>query len=114
ILVAPVVMMENRKIIDSLRRSRALIRRSFWTSFGAICILIFIPVLIAGSISYVVYVSAMAYDPALREVMEQTRKEPPENAQQGVKTETDQNSQDDQGAGQEDQPNPRERRSINV
>ena len=66
ILVAPVVMMENRKIIDSIRRSRALIKRSFWTSFGAVCILFFLPAILAGTISYVVNVSAKAYDPTLK------------------------------------------------
>ncbi len=70
ILVAPVVMMENRKIIDSIRRSRALIKRSFWTSFGAVCILFFLPLVLAGSISYVVNVSAKAYDPATRPASE--------------------------------------------
>lgn len=66
VLVAPVVMLENRKVIDSIKRSRALIKRSFWTSFGAVCILFFLPMLIAGSISYVVNVSAKAFDPTLK------------------------------------------------
>jgi len=63
ILVAPVVMMENRRIVESVKRSRQLVKRSFWTSFGAVCILIFIPALIAGTISYVVNVSGRAFDP---------------------------------------------------
>ena len=66
VLVAPVVMLENRKVVDSIKRSRALIKRSFWTSFGAVCILFFLPMLIAGSISYVVNVSARAFDPTIK------------------------------------------------
>jgi len=114
ILVAPVVMMENRKIIDSLRRSRALIRRSFWTSFGAVCILIFIPVIIAGSISYVVSVSAMAYDTELREVMEQSPGPPKGD---GIRGDANGTAQDDQGQnppGEEGRPAPRERRNLNI
>ncbi len=63
ILVPPVVMMEDVGIRGALKRSRALVKRSFWTAFGAICIMILIPGIIAGTISYVVNVSAKAFDP---------------------------------------------------
>lgn len=81
ILVAPIVMMENRRIVDAIKRSRHLVRRSFWTSFGAVCILIFIPAIIAGSISYVVNVSAKAFDPTPKtEISQQDGQRPdPEN-----------------------------------
>ncbi|MBK8303162.1 MAG: hypothetical protein IPK98_07115 [Chloracidobacterium sp.] len=63
ILVPPVVMMEDVGVRAALKRSRALVKRSFWTAFGAICIMILIPGIIAGTISYVVNVSAKAFDP---------------------------------------------------
>jgi len=75
ILVPPVVMMENRGVLDSLRRSRALVKRSFMTSFGAMCIMFFIPVVIAGSISYVVNISAKAFDPKLSAATETAQKQ---------------------------------------
>ena len=63
ILVAPVVMMENVRIIEAFRRSRELVKRSFMTAAGAVVIMFLIPAIIAGTISYVVNVSAKAFDP---------------------------------------------------
>ena len=62
-LVAPVVMMENVKIREAFRRSRMLVRRSFATSAGAALLMFLIPLVTAGSISYIVNVSARAFDP---------------------------------------------------
>ena len=62
-LVAPVVMMENRGIRDAFRRSRDLTKRSFATSAAAALLMFLIPVVAAGSLSYVVNVSARAFDP---------------------------------------------------
>ena len=72
ILVPPVVMMENVGVRAALKRSRALVKRSFWTAFGAICIMIVIPGIIAGTISYVVNVSAKAFDPKAKPAIETT------------------------------------------
>lgn len=72
ILVPPVVMMEDVGIRAALSRSRALVKRSFWTAFGAICIMILIPGIIAASISYVVNVSAKAFDPKPKAAIEAT------------------------------------------
>lgn len=63
ILVPPVVMLENVGVIEALRRSRTLVKRSIVTSMGAIFIMLLIPGIIAGSISFVVNVSARAFDP---------------------------------------------------
>jgi|CXWL01.1.fsa_nt_gi serine/threonine protein kinase len=63
ILVAPIVMLENVGIFAALRRSRELVRRSYVTSMGAVFIMFLIPAIIAGTISYVVNVSAKAFDP---------------------------------------------------
>jgi len=63
ILVPPVVMMENLSIRESLRRSRALVKRSFATSAGAVLIMFLIPAVAAISISYVLNISAKAFDP---------------------------------------------------
>ncbi|MEP6788037.1 MAG: protein kinase [Acidobacteriota bacterium] len=75
ILVPPVVMMENLGALDSLRRSRALVKRSFLTAFGAMCIMFVIPVIIAGSISYVVNISAKAFDPKVTAATEAIQKQ---------------------------------------
>ena len=62
ILVPPIVMMENVGVIEALRRSRRLVKRSFMTAFGAVCIIFLIPFVVAGSISIFVNVTAKAYD----------------------------------------------------
>lgn len=63
ILVPPVVMLENVGIVDALRRSRLLVKRSFVTAMAAICIMMIIPGVIAGSISFVVNITAKALNP---------------------------------------------------
>lgn len=72
ILVPPVVMLENVGVIEAMRRSRHLVRRSFATATGAVLIMFLLPALIAGSISFVVNVSAKAFDPAPKAESEQT------------------------------------------
>ncbi len=62
-LVAPTVMMENVKILEAFRRSRLLVKRSFTTAAGAAILMFLIPAITAGSISYIVNVSAKAFDP---------------------------------------------------
>jgi hypothetical protein len=62
-LVAPSVMMENVGIIEAFRRSRQLVKRSFTTAAGAAILMFLIPAVTAGSISYIVNVSARAFDP---------------------------------------------------
>lgn len=63
ILVPSVIMLENVGVMAALRRSRELVRRSIMTTAGAAAIMLVIPAIIAGSISYVVKVSAKAFDP---------------------------------------------------
>lgn len=63
-LVPPVVMLENVGVVEALRRSRLLVKRSFVTAMAAICIMMIIPGVIAGSISFVVNITAKALDPA--------------------------------------------------
>jgi serine/threonine protein kinase len=60
-LVAPVVMMENLRARQSLRRSYQLVKRSIATSAAAFCIMFLIPAVLAFGISYVVNTSAKAY-----------------------------------------------------
>jgi hypothetical protein len=62
ILVPPIVMMENVGVVEALRRSRRLVRRSFVTAFASVCIIFLIPFVVAGSISIFVNVTAKAYD----------------------------------------------------
>nr|MBP9664800.1 protein kinase [Pyrinomonadaceae bacterium] len=73
ILVPPVVMLENVGVIEALRRSRHLVRRSFATATGAVLIMFLLPAIIAGSISFVVNVSAKAFDPMPKTESEQTQ-----------------------------------------
>ncbi len=70
ILVPPVVMMENVGIREALRRSRTLAKRSFTTAMGAVAIMFLIPAIIVGTISYVVNVSAKAFDPKTKPAVE--------------------------------------------
>ncbi len=63
ILVPSVIMLENVGVIAAMRRSRQLVRRSIMTTAGAVAIMLLIPAIIAGSISFVVNVSAKAFDP---------------------------------------------------
>lgn len=62
ILVPPVVMLENVGVIAALNRSAHLVRRSFMTAMGAVCIMLLIPAIIAGTISFVVNISAKAFE----------------------------------------------------
>lgn len=62
-LVAPVVMMENLRGRQALKRSRELIRRSTMTATGAFVIMFLIPFIAASGISALVNVTARAFDP---------------------------------------------------
>ncbi len=62
-LVPPIVMLENTGVLDALRRSRRLVKRSFITSASAVFIVALIPAIFAGSLSYVVNISGKAFDP---------------------------------------------------
>jgi hypothetical protein len=76
ILVPPVIMLENVGIRAALRRSRQLVKRSFMTSAAAICIMLIIPAIIAGAISYTVNVSARAFDPKPKPSADVSNSEP--------------------------------------
>ena len=60
-LVAPVVMMENLRGRQALKRSKDLVRRSLATAAAAACIMFLIPAVSAGLISYVVKLSAKVF-----------------------------------------------------
>jgi hypothetical protein len=62
ILVSPVVMMENRGLRAAFSRSRLLSKRAFATVLGAVVIVFLMPMLLAGSLSYVVNISAKAFE----------------------------------------------------
>jgi serine/threonine protein kinase len=62
-LVAPVVMMENLKGKAALKRSKDLVRRSLATATAAVFIMFIIPAIAAGSLSYVVNITAKAVSP---------------------------------------------------
>ena len=59
-LLAPVVMMENLKGMEALRRSKALVKRSLATSIAAVALTFLIPFLSAGLISFVINITAKA------------------------------------------------------
>jgi serine/threonine protein kinase len=60
-LVAPVVMMENLRGRQALKRSKDLVKRSVATSAAAFCIMFLLPAISAGVISFLVNVSAKAF-----------------------------------------------------
>jgi serine/threonine protein kinase len=83
-LVSPIVMMENVRIRDAFWRSRALIKRSFATAAAAALLMFLIPAVVAGSISYVVKISARALDPKPQkpavEIVDTAASKPPDTA----------------------------------
>ncbi len=72
-LIAPVAIMENFGVRDVFRRSRQLTSRSFTTSMGAAVIMFLLPVVLAGSLSFVVNVTARAFDPKVKAPIEVTQ-----------------------------------------
>ena len=75
-MLAPlVVMLENTGVVEALRRSRRLVRRSFMTATAVLLIIVFIPPTIAGIISFVVTTTAKAYDPTTKAAMETVQKQ---------------------------------------
>jgi hypothetical protein len=66
ILVPDVVMLEKVGVREALKRSRALVKRSFTTAAGAVIITILIPAIVAGSISLFVNLSGKALDPTIQ------------------------------------------------
>lgn len=62
-VMTPVAMMENLGIREGFKRSRALTRRAFTTALGASLFMFVIPMLLAGTLSFFVNVTAKAFDP---------------------------------------------------
>ncbi len=69
-LVPPVVMMEKLSIRETFKRSTRLVKRSVATSAAAALLIFLIPAVVAGSISFVVNITARALDP--KKAAEQT------------------------------------------
>lgn len=84
ILVAPVVMMENVRILPALRRSRDLVKRSLATSAAAVFIMFLIPAIVAGAISFVVNITAKALDPKAPAAAAETAESRPEGPPPGA------------------------------
>ncbi len=61
-LVGPVVMMENLRGRQALKRSKDLVRRSLATAAAAVGIMFLIPALSAGTISFMVNITAKALE----------------------------------------------------
>jgi serine/threonine protein kinase len=59
-LVAAVVMMENKRGWNAIKRSKALVRRSLGTAAAAFLIMFLIPAISAGIISFMVNITAKA------------------------------------------------------
>ncbi len=74
-LIAPVVIMENLRVREVFRRSRQLTSRSFTTSLGAAVMMFLLPMVLAGSLSFVVNVTARAFDPKLKPPIEVSQTE---------------------------------------
>jgi serine/threonine protein kinase len=89
ILVPPVVMLENVGVRAAMRRSRHLVKRSYATAMGAVLIMFLIPGAIAGSISFVVNITAKALDPKPAAESQQTAGEQPPAADEPAKRKDD-------------------------
>jgi len=90
-LVAPVVMMEEGRSRDALRRSYKLVKRSLATATAAFCIMFLIPAVSAFGISYVVNTSAKAYGfqhSDLKEATDKLTAGPDKQAADGENTDT--------------------------
>ncbi len=61
-LYASVVMMEKLSGWQALKRSTALVRRSFLTTVTTILLMFLVPAILSGSIWYIVFVSVKAFD----------------------------------------------------
>ena len=81
VLVPPVIVMEDLGIADSLKRSMSLVRRSISTSAGTVFIMFLIPMIVVGTISFVVNISAKAFDPTDETKIEQTESKPADAAE---------------------------------
>ena len=94
-LVAPVVMMENNRGWQALKRSKNLVSRSLATASAAYLIMFLIPMFSAGLISFVINMTAKALDnrPSVVKPSEskQTGQEPDEQQGLNVKTDEDLN-----------------------
>jgi hypothetical protein len=90
LLVTPVAMMEHPRIRDGFRRSQRLVKRAFLTSLGAAGIMFLIPTVMASVLSFMMQVTAKAYDPDKPEkpAVVQTADEP-ENADARIKPPSD-------------------------
>jgi serine/threonine protein kinase len=74
-LVPPIVMLENTGVLDALRRSRKLVKRSFVTSASAVFIVALIPAIFAGSLSFIVNTSGKAFDPTSKTSVERVQQQ---------------------------------------
>jgi len=92
-LVSPVVMMENLRGWTAMKRSKDLVMRSFVTSAAAFVIMFFIPAVLAGSISFLIHITARSLDPKLVP-----------NVVTGGKTDENATAKDDQADNRESQP----------
>jgi hypothetical protein len=81
VLVPPVIVMENVGIAESLKRSMRLVKRSVTTSAGTVIIMFLIPMMVVGTISYIVNISAKAFDPTDETKVEKTESEPAAGAE---------------------------------
>ncbi len=61
-LVAPIAMMENLRGKNAFKRSKQLISRSLATAFAAFVIMFLIPAIAAGSLSFVINMTAKALE----------------------------------------------------
>jgi serine/threonine protein kinase len=89
-LLAPVVMMENLRGMEALRRSKALVKRSLATSIAAVALTFLIPFLSAGLISFVINITAKAVNgenskvQKIANIVHDASKSPEEKAEQAI------------------------------
>lgn len=74
-LVGPVVMMENLRGWKAIKRSSQLVRRSLGTTIAAVLIMFFMPAAVAGTLSFVINITAVAIEKSATNVVVTENKE---------------------------------------
>jgi hypothetical protein len=87
-------MMEGATVMQALRRSLQLVRRSAVTSFAAVLIMFIVPAIFAGAVQFALGMTARALDPSVKNSAVTVRSSGPESPNDV--SETEKNNEPDQ------------------
>ena len=85
-LVGPVVMMENSRGMQALKRSKQLVRRSAVTAAAAFLIMFLIPAISAGALSFIVKVTDKAFTTQVSDIKATDQSDGKETSEQAPVT----------------------------